>query len=171
MTQRHGMKVAFLGHRKINRTEELEDHIRTVVLQLIGEGADTFFFGSKSEFDDLCREIVGEFRLQDSNLKRVYVRAEYPLIDSSYEQYLLQFYEETYFPLGMEKAGRKIYVERNQEMIKQSDVCVFYYNAQYKLPPVRKNSALPDIQRKSGTAIAFEYACRRGKRIINLFEG
>ena len=149
------MKVAFLGHRKINRTEELEDHIRTVVLQLIGEGADTFFFGSKSEFDDLCREIVGEFRL----------------LDSSYEQYLLQFYEETYFPLGMEKAGRKIYVERNQEMIKQSDVYVFYYNAQYKLPPVRKNSALPDIQRKSGTAIAFEYACRRGKRIINLFEG
>ena len=164
------MKVAFLGHRKINRTEELEHHIRAVVLQLIREGADTFFFGSKSDFDDLCREIVGEFRLLDSNLKRVYVRAEYPIIDSSYEQYLLQFYEETYFPQGMEKAGRKIYVERNQKMIDQSDVCVFYYNAKYKLPPVRKNSALPDIQRKSGTAISFEYAKSKKKRIINLFE-
>ena len=164
------MRVCFIGHRKIGDVGQLKDKVKRAIAALIAEGADTFFFGSKSEFDDLCREIVGEFRLLDSNLKRVYVRAEYPIIDSSYEQYLLQFYEETYFPQRMEKAGRKIYVERNQEMIDQSDACVFYYNAKYKLPPVRRNSALPDIQRESGTAIAFEYARRRGKRIINLFE-
>lgn len=48
---------------------------------------------------------------------------------------------------------------------------VFYYNKDY-LPPIRKaaNKFLPDYQPKSGTAIAFEYAKAKKKRIVNLFE-
>ena len=70
----------------------------------------------------------------------------------------------------MEKAGKASYVERNQEMINQSDYCIVYYDDNY-LPPRRKNSRrdLTDYQPKSGTAIAYDYAVKKKKKIINVF--
>ena len=162
------MKVCFIGHRKTEKANNLKGKIKQTVSKLIKDGADTFLFGSKSEFDSLCREVVTQFQRQYPNLKRIYVRAEYPLISCAYEKYLLQSYEETYFPQRAIRAGRSVYVKRNQEMIDASDVCVFYYDVQYGLPPCDCN--LPDVRRKSGTAIAYEYAKRKGKPIINLFE-
>lgn len=56
-------------------------------------------------------------------------------------------------------------------MIDNSDVCVFYYNKDY-LPPIRKAQSkfLPDYQPKSGTAIAFQYAISKKKKILNMFD-
>ena len=56
-------------------------------------------------------------------------------------------------------AGEASYVERNQDMINESDYCVFYYNPEYQ-PPKRKYSkrSVGDYQPKSGTKVAFEYA-------------
>ncbi len=56
-------------------------------------------------------------------------------------------------------AGRASYVERNQAMINDSDFCIFYYNKNY----------IPKTKTKSGTKIAYEYALRKKKNIINLF--
>ena len=43
-------------HRKINETEELKQKLTEVIENLIvHENVDTFLFGSKSEFNDLCR--------------------------------------------------------------------------------------------------------------------
>ena len=72
-------------------------------------------------------------------------------------------------PDGVENAGVASYVERNQAMINSSDICVFYYDENY-LPARRKQSrhALSDYQPKSGTKIAFEYAVKKGKQIINV---
>ena len=73
-------------------------------------------------------------------------------------------------------AGKASYVERNQDMINESDYCVFYYNPEYQ-PPKRKYSkrSVGDYQPKSGTKVAFEYANQRkngGKDmwIYNIFE-
>ena len=87
-----------------------------------------------------------------------------------YEESLLEHYEGTYFPNHMEKAGKASYVERNQEMINKSDFCVIYYDENY-LPPRRKNSRrdLFDYQPKSGTAVAYDYAVKKKKKIINCF--
>ena len=78
--------------------------------------------------------------------------------------------EGTYFPEHMENAGRASYVERNQEMINHSKFCVVYYDKNY-LPPRRKNSKrdLFDYQPKSGTAVAYDYAVKNKKIIINCF--
>ena len=86
--------------------------------------------------------------------------------------FLLEHYEETYFPEHMAKAGRASYVERNQEMINKSDACICYYDENY-LPPKRKNSRrdLFDYQPKSGTAVAYEYALKKKVKIINVFKG
>ena len=82
---------------------------------------------------------------------------------------MLKRYEDTYFLEHMDKAGKVSYVERNQEMINKSDFCVVYYDENY-LPPRRKNSRrdLFDYQPKSGTAVAYEYAVRKKKQIINI---
>ena len=45
------------------------------------------------------------------------------------------------------------------EMIDKSNYCVFYYNANYT--PLKK--------RNSGTKIAYDYAVKKKKIIINLF--
>ena len=162
----------FFGHRKINETPELIERLIKEVEDLITEKrVSTFYFGSKSEFDDLCHKVVTELKEKYPYIKRVYVRSAYQHIPDWYEDSLLQHYEDTFFPEHIEKAGRAAYVERNQEMINKSDFCVVYYDENY-LPPRRKNSRrdLTDYQPKSGTGIAFDYAIKKNLIIYNIFE-
>ena len=160
----------FFGHRKIDKTPELIERLTKEIKVLITEkDVNVFYFGSKSEFDDLCHKIVTELKEKYPHIKRIYVRSAFQHIPDWYEDSLLQHYEDTYFPQHMEKAGKASYVERNQEMINKSDFCVIYYDENY-LPPRRKNSRrdLTDYQPKSGTAIAYDYAVRKRKEIINV---
>ena len=161
----------FFGHRKINKTSELIERLTKTVESLINEkGVNTFYFGSKSEFDDLCHKTITELKEKYPYIKRIYVRSAFQYIPDWYEDSLLEHYEDTYFPEHMENAGNASYVERNQEMINKSDFCVVYYDKNY-LPPRRKNSRrdLFDYQPKSGTAVAYDYAEKKKKIIINLF--
>lgn len=105
------------------------------------------------------------------NIKLVYVRSMYAELSGYYEKYLLESYEETFMPSCIENAGRASYVERNYEMIKLCDVCVFYYDEKY-LPARRKQSRrdLFDYQPKSGTKIAYEFAEKNHKKIYNVFQ-
>jgi len=160
----------FLGHRKIDETAELKNKLYEIIENLIvNERIDTFFFGSKSQFDDLCHRIVTDLKEKHPHIKRIYVRSAFQHIPDWYEDSLLKHYEGTYFPKHMENAGRASYVERNQEMINKSKFCVVYYDENY-LPLRRKNSRrdLFDYQPKSGTAVAYNYAMRKGCEIINV---
>jgi len=159
----------FFGHRKIAETKELRDKLYTVVENLIKDyEVHTFLFGSKSEFDDLCFDIVTELKEKHSHIKRVYVRAAYADINDDYTDYFLESYEDAYFPERMRGAGRASYVERNQEMINKSTFCVIYYDETYS-PSRRKNSRrdLIDYQPNSGTKLAYDYAKIKGLKIIN----
>ena len=163
----------FIGHRKIQKSPELKEKLLNTIENLITkEDVTKFFFGSKSQFDDYCYEIVSELKEKYPHIKRVYVRSAYQHIPDWYEDSLLEHYEDTYFPEHMSNAGRASYVERNQEMINKSDFCIFYYNENY-LPPRRKNSKrdLFDYQPKSGTGVAYDYAVKKKVKIINVFEG
>lgn len=161
----------FFGHRKIDETEELKNNLYEIIENLIvNEKVDTFFFGSKSQFDDLCHKIVTELKEKYPHIKRIYVRSAFQHIPDWYEDSLLQHYEDTYFPEHMENAGRASYVERNQEMINKSNFCIVYYDENYA-PPKRKNSRrdLTDYQPRSGTKIAYDYSVKKKKIIINCF--
>lgn len=161
------MVVTFIGHRKIDDTEALRKHIYDTVNDLVGEGADTFLFGSRSKFNDLCLEIVTVIKQSFPHIKRVYIRAEYPDISEDYERYLLSMYDETFFPENVKRAGRASYIKRNFDMIDKVDVCVFYYNESY-VPQSKASEMLPH-RSVSGTKIAFEYAKTHGKKVINLY--
>ena len=165
------MVVTFIGHRDIRFGGDLPLRLKELLLTLIDDrGADTFLFGSRSDFDELCLEVVTELQRQRRGIKRVYVRAEYPYVGKGYEEGLLCSYDATYIPSNVAGAGRAAYVERNRHMIDRADICVFYYDEGYEPPPkpAARGRAVGE-QPKSGTKIAYEYALRRGKEIVNLF--
>ena len=164
--------VSFLGHRTIKDKELVKRKVYQLVEDLIlTQNAKRFLFGSKSKFDDLCYEVVTDLKRNYPYIERIYVRAEFPYVDEDYRNYLLESYEDTFYPSGMEEAGKAAYVERNCKMIDESDVCVMYYDEKY-LPPKRKHSRrdLFEYQQKRGTRIAYEYAVRNNKKIINVAE-
>lgn len=162
----------FFGHRKIADTDNLKIKVYEVMERLIlHNNVDTFLMGSNSEFDGLCRKVASDLKKKYAHIKRIYVRAEHEYISDDYEQYLLESCEKTYYPERAINAGKAVYVERNCEMIDKSDYCLVYYKDDY-LPPRRKNSRrdLFDYQPKSGTGIAYQYAVRKKKTIINVME-
>ena len=146
----------FFGHRTINETEELKTQLYETIERLItDEKVDTFLFGSKSRFDSLCLELVTKVKEKYPHIKRVYVRAEFSIISDDYKAYLLERYEDTYYPEKIKGAGRAVYMERNYEMIDRSRFCIVYYDEAYA-----------PTTRKSGTKIALDYAMKQKKEII-----
>ena len=160
----------FFGHRNINETAFLKNRLYNVVEHLITDkNVNIFLFGSKSEFDKLCHKTVTSLKEKNPYIKRIYVWAEYKYIDDIYKNYLLESYEDTYYPEHIENSGKSIYIERNCEMIDNSHFCVVYYD-EYYLPEMRINNCKNSskYQRKSGTKFAYEYATKKGLNIINL---
>lgn len=52
-------RCCFIGHRTVERTEELVTTLHDTIKRLITEeGVRYFLFGSRSAFDDLCHSIV-----------------------------------------------------------------------------------------------------------------
>ena len=147
-----------LGHREIIQTSELVVKLRNTIEHLIqDQGVDTFLFGSKSQFNSLCYELVTEMREEHPHIRRIYVRGEFPVIDERYHRYLLERYEDTFYPTTLNGAGRSVYIKRNRTMIDHSKVCLFYCREDYA-PKCRK----------SGTKLALEYAKKQNKTIYCL---
>ena len=150
--------ACFIGHRMIKETEELQSKLNEIIEKLIvDEKVDTFLFGSKSRFNSLCLELVTKAKEKYPHIKRIYVRAEYPYIREDYKNYLLENYEDTYYPEKITNSGRAVYVERNYEMIDNSCFYVVYYD--------ERNAP---TTRKSGTKIALDYAFKKQKHVIVL---
>lgn len=170
------MVVAFIGHREIGKTKELVKRLSDVITSLIvQESADTFLFGSKSEFDSLCHSIVSTLKEIYPHIQRVYVRAEYEFIDTSYTDYLLTYYEKTLYPKQVHNSGKLSYVKRNQVMVDRCDVLVTYCDPNYNPPQKNAHNTMSGVvhaqrKNKSGTVFAVTYAQQRKKQIINLFE-
>ncbi len=146
------------GHRTITETEELNTSLYNIIEKMIlDENVDTFLFGSKSRFNDFCLDLVTKIKEKYPHIKRIYVRAEYPYISENYKNYLLESYEDTYYPEKIIGSGRAVYIKRNYEMINNSNFCIVYYDEQNA-----------PANRKSGTEIALDYAIKKGKCVIKL---
>ena len=148
------------GHRTINETVELRAKLTKTIEKLITkENVDTFLFGSKSRFNNLCYKLVTNLKEKYPHIKRIYVRAEFPDINDDYKTYLMNFYEDTYYPEKIRGSGRAAYVERNYEMINKSKYCIVYYD-----------EANAPTTRKSGTRIALDYAVKQKRNIYVYLE-
>lgn len=144
----------FIGHKEIENKSYLYKQLKQCIQNLITKSnITTFLFGSRSEFNDLCLKVVTELKDTYPYIKRVYIRAEYEYISIDYTNYLLTFYDETFYAKKAHNANRFVYVKRNEELIDNSIICIFYYK--YNIP-------------HSGTAIAFNYAQKHKKHIIEI---
>ena len=182
-------KCCFIGHRTIVASTELTENLTKTIEGLIAEeGVKYFLFGSRSEFDDLCHGIVTALKEKYPHIIRVAYtrRSEYAVkaeekekMERTWASVLktdvkLKDYDAEVQSDRVFSAGKASFVERNQEMIDDSDFCVFYYNETY-LPPRRKrsNRDLSSYQPKSGTQLAYEYAIQKSKKtdkvVINTF--
>ena len=145
------------GHRKIDLSDKQIKALTAQIENLVtNEKVNTFVFGSKSQFNDLCLNIVSKLKEKYPHIERIYIRAEYPFITKQYEEYLLCQYESTYFPENIINAGKARYIERNYEMVKKSDICLIYYDPNHLKP-------------NSGTYKAYKYAEKKKRKIINTF--
>ena len=182
-------RCCFIGHRSIELTDDLLQQLKGTIRRLIlEEGVRYFLFGSRSAFDDLCHHIVTELQNEYPHIVRVAYtrRSEYAVkaeekekLERSWASVLktevkLKDYDAEVQSDRVYSAGKASYVERNQEMIDNSDFCIFYYSESY-LPPKRKrtNRDLSTYQPKSGTRLAYEYAIQKSKNgekvVINTF--
>lgn len=139
------------SNARFNR--QIETHLGRLYCN---KNTSTFLFGSRSEFNNLCLEVVTKLKEKYPNIQRIYHRAEYPYISQEFREYLLTFYDDTFFDDCLLNAGKSVYVKRNKMMIDSSDLIVFYCS--------------PTSNYKSGTEIAYKYALSKKKTIINLFE-
>ena len=166
---------SFFGHRKIDANNNLKQKLKDCIEDLIVKcNTQTFLFGSKSNFNDLCHSIVSELKEKYPNIKRICytcksesctLESERQKCEKIYssvlkrEVHLLGF-EEEFEHKTKYVAGRASYIERNQAMINDSEFCIFYYNENY----------VPLAKTNSGTFLAYEYALRKKKNVINLFK-
>lgn len=165
------MTICFIGHREVLDVNNVRNKLLNILKDLMIKGANVFLFGSNSQFNSLCLECVNQLKTTFTKVKRIYVRSAFAQIDKDYEQYLLGYFDETYFPQSVSRSTKVCYIQRNKEMIDRADLCIFYYNKNY-LPPIKPNDDLHFIsnRRNSGTLIAYRYAVKKNKNIINVFE-
>ncbi len=180
------MKCCFIGHRKIIKTQELNERLQNTIEMLIKEkNIKTFIFGSRSEFDFLCHRIVSNLMSIYPTIERIVYTCKSELAvlkqekdkleqifsDVLNQNIVLCEYEKEVEHKTKYTSGKASYIERNKAMINDSDFCIFYYDENYK-PQKRKykKSDVLEYQPHSGTALSFKYAKQKRKQIINVFE-
>lgn len=156
------MKVAIAGHRRIEITEKLKEALKETLMRLVENGADTFYFcGTKGDFDYLCYDYLGEL-MQSHRIKRVLARAYYDCIDEDIFEYRIDYTESRCFPEDLRSPILTIYTKPKKDMIDLSEVLLTYFDKSYV--PTE-----PFI-RRSSTSRVVEYAKRKKKTVINIFD-
>lgn len=167
-----------IGHKEIDWSVELEERVEKVVEDLIVNFNVThFLFGSKSEFNALCHKVVTRLKEKYPQIKRIcypcsgegcVMEEEKLVLEAIYSKIADKEANFMCFDGKVEKeelclAGKASYIKRNQAMIDDSDFCVFYFDSN------RQSQNKMYRYRKSGTALAYDYAKKQNKKIANLF--
>ena len=160
---------SFFGHRDTPQTEELKQKVRETVERLIvKEGVDTFLFGSRSKFDELCHIVVTELQEKYSHIRRIAYLCKHEsgclvgagtslkqkIKDLTGRDEYVGEYEEIKKSDRVNSAGRAAYVERNQLMIDKSEIIILHLDKE-------KRGGKP-----SGTILAYDYAINKAKKTI-----
>lgn len=165
------MTCCFIGHRKIRVTEKLTKCLEDLICNLIKKGVRIFILGDHSAFSDLCYNMLTQLKKDYPYIKRVHFRPNYLFFDNHTKRFPDCGYEHSVCLGNTAFARKSAYLKRNQAMIKESDICVFYYNDKYQTKYNKTiNRPLENTIPKSGTMLAYEYAKSQNKKTINLFE-
>ena len=170
--QRGDMKTcSFFGNRDTAQTAELKQKITKTVKELIEkEGVDTFLFGSRSKFDELCHIVVTELKENYPYIHRIAYLCKHEtacLVGAGMDlskkikkiigrEIDVQEYEEIKKCNKVNSARKAAYVERNQWMIDDSDFVIVRFDEMRMADKI------------SGTALAYEYAKRKKCKVFKI---
>ena len=158
---------SFFGHRDTPQTQELKQKVRETVERLIlEEGVDTFLFGSRSKFDELCHMVVTELKWKYPQIQRIAHLCKHEsgclagegkdeqrrIKELTGRDVYVPEYEDIKKSDRVNSAGRAAYVERNYWMIDDSQIIILFYNSK--------------IERISGVKIARNYAMQKKKGVM-----
>ena len=143
------------GHSYVEITPELIARTRKEIEKAIEDGVRIFLFGGRSDFDDLCYDLVTEKKNAEPrlNIKRVFCFALDKQLRKPPAWYIRKEYEALECPVKEFDYWYTAIYYRNLAMIDQSDLILFYVEP-------RENS---------GAYKTYRYAVRKHKRFVNLF--
>ena len=161
---------SFFGHRDTEQSEELKQKVKDIVERLIvEESVDTFLFGSRSNFDELCHIVVTGLKEKYPYIRRIAYLCKHEsgclvgagtslrqkIKDLTGRDTYVAEYEEIKKSDRVNSAGRASYIERNQCMVNNSDYVIFYRDGNCE-------------EKYSGTIKTFSYAKSRKKESDHL---
>ena len=139
------MLVTFCGHSRVSNTAAVADALKTVVEELISEGADEFYLGGYGEFDSIAAHVVYDLKALHPEIK------SYLVIPYLNREYYTKLYDDCIYP-PLESVPLKFAIsKRNEWMVDQADVVVAHV-----------------LYSWGGAAATLNYAKRKKKRIISV---
>lgn len=145
------MKITFIGHRDFLTTEETEQQMQDILINLPNNEEIEFFLGGYGNFDIFAKNCCKKYQTTHS-LARLYLVT--PYISPSYLnsiKYTFDDYDQIIAFSSAEKPQKYTIIKRNYEMVKMADLIIAYVNFPF-----------------GGAYKSFLYATRLKKNIINL---
>lgn len=149
--------VSFFGHRVLEKTEEIEKRLDTLLYELITTKEYVeFLIGRDGEFDllasSLIKRAVKNYGYNNTSLVLVlpYLRAEFRDNEKNY----LDYYDEVEICAESSEVHYKSAIQvRNRNMVEHSDLIVCFIRHEY-----------------GGAYKTVQYAKKQERKIINLAE-
>lgn len=139
----------FFGHRDYNYRPH-QERIKAFIIDLIeNHGVTEFYNGFRGNFDCLCAEVVYELKAAYPAIKNIMVLSYHP--DEDFR--LPKFFDESTYLLDKRVPPKFAITYTNQAMIDYADYIISGVQCDW-----------------GGAWKACEYACRKKKIIIKLFE-
>lgn len=139
------MLVTFCGHSQVSNSDAVAATLKTVIADLIAEGATEFYLGGYGEFDSMAAHAVREAKAAHPEIISMLV---IPYMDRDFDPAL---YDNSVYP-PLETVPLKFAIsKRNEWMVNQADVVVSCITHGW-----------------GGAATTLRYAQRKKKRIISV---
>lgn len=145
-----GKACCFFGHRKYPYAMHKTEIERIIRLLIQVHNVDQFYCGGRGNFDNICSDIVGELRKEYPNIKNTLVFSYIPQKDDCD---LPQKYTDSVYFLEEWVPPRFAILKTNEKIVEKS---VFMISGV--------------LYTWGGAAKAQEYARKKGKTILSLFD-
>lgn len=143
------------GHSDVEITDDLRARTRKEIDRAVDDGVRIFLFGGRSDFDDLCYDLVTEKKNANPGLdiKRVFCFALDDQLRKPPRWFIKKEYEALECPAKDFDYWYTAIYYRNLAMIDRSDLILFFVER-------RENS---------GAYKTYQYAVKKHKCFVNLF--
>ena len=144
-------QVAFIGHRRIDAYEHLEDRIEQIARDLIRQKEYVeFYVGRNGDFDIMAASAIkrAQHALGHHNSSLILLQP-YPMRD---DIYYADFYDDVWYPVEKTAHPKAAITQRNQWMIDHAQLLITFVKD----------------GRTGGALTALTYADKKGVPILNL---